>query len=68
MSNPTPEQNLLMQAQNMVAAWDRMYALINPRHNFPRVFADLTEDMEFRELQWLRKAIANVAVTQDKRQ
>lgn len=56
--NPTAEQNLLMQAENMLAAWDRMYRLINPRDNFPKVFADLTEDMEFRELQWLRRAVA----------
>lgn len=58
INETTPSHNLLMQAENMLAAWERMYRLINPRDNFPKVFADLTEDMEFRELQWLRRAVA----------
>lgn len=58
INETTPSHNLVMQAENMLAAWERMYRLINPRDNFPKVFADLTEDMEFRELQWLRRAVA----------
>jgi len=49
--------NLVMQAKNVVAAWDRLYALINPRDSFPQQFADLAEDTEFREIQWLRQAL-----------
>lgn len=54
----TPQENLLVQAENMIAAWDRLYALINPRGNFPLAFADLAEDTEFREVLWLRAALA----------
>jgi hypothetical protein len=57
--------NLVMQAKNVVAAWDRLYALINPRDSFPQRFADLAEDTECREIQWLRQALEKVAVPRD---
>jgi hypothetical protein len=52
--------DLLMQLENVVAAWNRLYAMINPRDSFPSAFVDLAEDTEFRELQSARAAVAKV--------
>lgn len=49
-------------AEKMIAAWDRMYALINPRSSFPLVFADMTEEIEFNEGLKLRAILAEAAL------
>lgn len=54
-------QETLAQLQIVVAAWDRLYALINPRDAFPLNYANLAEDIEFREMQSARAAIAAAA-------
>lgn len=42
----------------VVAEWDRLYEMINPRSAFPLIFADSAEDAEFRQLQKARAALA----------